>query len=776
MIMRVLLVMAAVYIGAGANAVTYPSTDTPLPIPGTVTAGESVISVPDSVTITDVNVFVDITTPDTSGLVIMLTSPLGTAILLHDASGGVHDTLRFVYDDEFGSNTLTPGELALFQGENSQGNWTLSVLDNFDNEVSILHAWSLIINSTPTGTGISGNITHIGDDAVNRRITVYDAFTSPLEMIIEASAEPDGSYGVEVPAGVYWVSAMAASSSCDPNDFFEDSRIVFVTEGQIAIENFEFAFKGCGGGTLTPPTVVGTVRDAETDDIITGASVSLDSATATPTNNGVYNFTLPPGGATVQATATGYEDGIATSVSGGVGGAPEIKDLFLTPLKGSLTLNINPAEVVTAGAKWQVDGGALQNSGDTVTGLSLGNHTVSFTNVTGWNTPANQVAAITANNETTINATYVKKTGSLKVDISPAGAVTAGAKWSVDGGALQNSGDTVTGLAIGDHAVSFSSVTDWDTPADQIVTIEENTLTTRSGTYVQHTGSLKVDITPAGAVTDGAKWRVDGGALQNSGATVSGLTVGNHTVSFNTVAGWATPADQIVAIVKDTLTTANGVYSDQSGSLTVTITPAGAVAAGAKWSVDGGALHDSGDTVTGLSIGDHTVSFSAVTGWDTPANQTATIFDDTLTSLEGVYVEQTGSLTVNISPPEAVAAGAQWSIDGGKALHNSGDTVSGLTLGNHTISFTAAEGFNTPNDIVTIIAANQTTTENATYIPSESEPENINGDGGIDAVDIQLVINAALGIGIGGLDADVDGDTDTDAVDIQLVINAALAK
>ena len=40
-------------------------------------------------------------------------------------------------------------------------------------------------------------------------------------------------------------------------------------------------------------------------------------------------------------------------------------------------------------------------------------------------------------------------TGSLTVDLSPSGAVSAGAQWRVDGGTYHNSGDTVAGLASG---------------------------------------------------------------------------------------------------------------------------------------------------------------------------------------------------------------------------------------------------------------------------------------------------------------------------------------
>ena len=49
----------------------------------------------------------------------------------------------------------------------------------------------------------------------------------------------------------------------------------------------------------------------------------------------------------------------------------------------------------------------------------------------------------------------------------------------------------------------------------------------------------------------------------------------------------------------------------------------------------------------------------------------------------------------------------------------------------------------------------------------------INGDGVVNAVDVQIVINSALGIAT-QRDADVNGDGVVNAVDVQLVINAAL--
>lgn len=69
-------------------------------------------------------------------------------------------------------------------------------------------------------------------------------------------------------------------------------------------------------------------------------------------------------------------------------------------------MTINPSEVVTAGAQWQVDGGFLQPSGATVLGLSVGPHAVSFTTASGWITPSNQSVSIIANATNTVSGMY----------------------------------------------------------------------------------------------------------------------------------------------------------------------------------------------------------------------------------------------------------------------------------------------------------------------------------------------------------------------------------
>ncbi len=318
-------------------------------------------------------------------------------------------------------------------------------------------------------------------------------------------------------------------------------------------------------------------------------------------------------------------------------------------------------------------------------------------------------------------------TGSLKVTITPSGAVSAGAQWRVDGGSWRNSGDTQSGLSVGSHTVEFKAVSGWTKPGNQTVTINYNQTTNASGAYTQQTGSLKVTIAPSGAVSAGAQWRVDGGSWRNSGYTQSGLSVGSHTVEFKAVSGWTKPGNKTVTINYNQTTNASGTYvivPPQIGSLKVTIAPSGAVSAGAQWRVDGGSWRNSGDTQSGLSVGSHTVEFKAVSGWTKPGNKTVTINYNQTTNASGTYVivpPQIGSLKVTIAPSGAVSAGAQWRVDGG-SWRNSGDTQSGLSVGSHTVEFKAVSGWTKPGNKTVTINYNQTTNASGTYTQQTTDP------------------------------------------------------
>jgi hypothetical protein len=315
-----------------------------------------------------------------------------------------------------------------------------------------------------------------------------------------------------------------------------------------------------GFGGMVTPMVTG---------VVSGSTASFMAAP-----NPGYTTSASVGGDCAAGSWAG-----TTYTTGAVTAACSVSFIF-TPATGSLTVTISPAEAITAGAFWSVDGGASwQASGATVTWYVAGAHTVTFNNVSGYKSPANKTVAIALGKTTAVTGAYTAASGSgsLKVTISPAGAVTAGAKWSVDGGTTWNdSGYTATGVSAGSHTVSFKTVTGYTSPADKVVNITNLGKATATGTYKQD-GSLIVTILPAGLA--GAKWSVDGGTTWNDSAfELTGLTAGSYTLSFNTaVADYSPPADKTVRVnsglptkVTGTYTTGYTVSAEESTGGTVT--------------------------------------------------------------------------------------------------------------------------------------------------------------------------------------------------------------
>lgn len=260
-------------------------------------------------------------------------------------------------------------------------------------------------------------------------------------------------------------------------------------------------------------------------------------------------------------TATLLANGAVLIVGGNIGSGPTNSAELYSQTIGSLTVTINPPGAVTAGAQWQVDGGAFQNSGAVVTNLVAGNHTVTFSTVPQWITPSAQLVAVTANTTNIATGIYTAITGSLQVNLDPPEAVSAGAKWQVDGGPFQNSGAIVNGLTPGNHNVAFSTVPGWVAPAGQVVSVSADTTNIATGTYLINIGALRVNINPPGAVSAGAQWQLDGGAFQNSGDVVTNLGPGTHSVAFRPISGWVAPATQNVTVSAGATNTSTATYS-----------------------------------------------------------------------------------------------------------------------------------------------------------------------------------------------------------------------
>jgi hypothetical protein len=74
---------------------------------------------------------------------------------------------------------------------------------------------------------------------------------------------------------------------------------------------------------------------------------------------------------------------------------------------GFLQVNILPGEPAIAGAHWSVDGPLPVRDSGTYTVAAVGAHTVYFTDITGWTTPASVDVTISQGQTNVINGTYL---------------------------------------------------------------------------------------------------------------------------------------------------------------------------------------------------------------------------------------------------------------------------------------------------------------------------------------------------------------------------------
>ncbi len=126
---------------------SYTATDTPIAI-SPVGAGlsyTSTISIPENFPINDINIKINIQHTWVNDLDVSLTSPTGTVVVLSSNNGadGADNYTNTVFDQQattpitsgsapFTGSFIPEGNLSLLNGQMSGGNWTLTVVDDFN--------------------------------------------------------------------------------------------------------------------------------------------------------------------------------------------------------------------------------------------------------------------------------------------------------------------------------------------------------------------------------------------------------------------------------------------------------------------------------------------------------------------------------------------------------------------------------------------------------------------------------------------------------------------
>jgi hypothetical protein len=128
------------------------------------------------------------------------------------------------------------------------------------------------------------------------------------------------------------------------------------------------------------------------------------------------------------------------------------------------------------GSQIRVNGVPMDTWGLTWVKLAPGSYTVSFADVEGFTTPADQVVSVTDGNTTVVTGTFVQR-GLLRVLTSPAVAATV----YVDGVA-RNDWGAWTWFPTGSHTVCFDGAPGFTQPACQTINLTTAGATV-TGTY-----------------------------------------------------------------------------------------------------------------------------------------------------------------------------------------------------------------------------------------------------------------------------------------------------
>ncbi|MGD8450708.1 MAG: C1 family peptidase [Phycisphaerae bacterium] len=396
--------------------------------------------------------------------------------------------------------------------------------------------------------------------------------------------------------------------------------------------------------TGLPRTISGMVT---TNNGFPVAGVTLAGLPGSPVTNsyGQYSVEVPDG-----------FTGVGTPTRAGVTFSPASRTYV------DLADDSTSQDYTTASGTYTISGQVLDGSSDPVAGVRLnglpgtpvtgstGTYSATVAaGFTGTVTPSRNATdfAPTSRGYTNVVAnqanqdyTATRHTGGLRVNLGPADAVTAGALWCVDGGAWYDSGETATGVDVGQHAISFASVIGWTAPLPHVVTVQENVTSAFDATYVQYYYALTLTADPEDTGTIVATTAPDDGDyyLQDTEVAMTAAPAPGyrvrawHSADVAPAAGVTTntvtmTSDRTVTvefepqpfhhyILTATVAGGEGTVSPARGAyragqpVTVTATPAAGYEVSAWSGTDDDASTATTNTVTMLTSQDVTVTFA----------------------------------------------------------------------------------------------------------------------------------------------------------------------
>ncbi len=506
--------------------------------------------------------------------------------------------------------------------------------------------------------------------------------------------------------------------------------------------------------TVTTGTITVYVRDAETNALISGASVSGAGKSGTTGTSGSLLFNnVAFGTYTFTASKTGYNSG---SGKGTISASTPntTVTIYLTkntpiggqdddyPVTGNVTVYVRDASTYALLSSAYVSGsgyGGYTNSSGYVSfsGLGYGSHTFSASKSGYYGNSG--TATISSSNTSPSITIYL--TPITTVNDPVYGSITvyvydANTGYAISGATVSGAGTTRTtnsygytsysGLSTGSYYFTASKSGYSSGSGSTTITTSSTSKTVyiylTPEVIVPTTGSITVYVKDAntGANISGASIGGDGSGTTNSSGykTFSGLSFGSYSFTASKSGYYAGSGSATIS--SSSTSKSVTIYLTPiptSGTITVYVKDASTGAAISGASVSGGGVSGSTNTsgyvsFSGLSFGSYT--FSASKSGYSSGSGSASISTSATTNSVTIYLTKlptSGSITVTVRDKDtnAVLSGATVSGGGYSGTTSSSGTVSFSNLPFTTYTFTASKsGYDSGTGSATISATSAT--------------------------------------------------------------------
>jgi hypothetical protein len=176
---------------------------------------------------------------------------------------------------------------------------------------------------------------------------------------------------------------------------------------------------------------------------------------------------------------------------------------YVAELYGTLSIDVTPNT-----GSWTISSyplgyaGPFSGTGDqAATAAIAGSYTVQYGALAGYVAPADETLGVVASVNTAFNGSYVALVyGTLSIDVTPnAGSWTITSYPVGHTGPFSGSGDlAATAAPVGSYTVHYETLTGYDSPADQTLSVADSANTAFGGVYIEQpftaTGGSTVDL------------------------------------------------------------------------------------------------------------------------------------------------------------------------------------------------------------------------------------------------------------------------------------------